>query len=123
MLVLIGHAGLAVSVGVFLARMIHNAVLRQTRCQGADSGCASSVIRWLSRAMFSRTIGAICFLGRCLDMERASRAAALNEGEDGVLMVRPSALDLDAFLAADKGFVDLDDAASAAHGRKFASRA
>jgi hypothetical protein len=50
-------------------------------------------------------------------MERASLAAALNESEDGVL-VPAARTDFETLFAADIGFVDFDDAASAAHGGK-----
>ena len=52
-------------------------------------------------------------------MEGTSRAAALNKGKDRVL-VAAAALDLKALFAADEGFIDLDNAASSAHGRKRA---
>ena len=74
----------------------------------------------VSRAILAFTIGNTSTL-RAIDMEAANRAAALDKGQDGVLMAEAGAGFLDAFLAADESFVDLDDSASAAHGRKLAS--
>ena len=54
-----------------------------------------------------------------LDVERTGCASALNEGKDSVL-VASAALDLEALFAANVGFVNLDDPASAAHWGKRA---
>jgi hypothetical protein len=58
-------------------------------------------------------------LGRILDMERAGLTVALYKGKNRILMATP-ALNLKAVLAANVGFINLDNAASATHGRESA---
>jgi len=112
------HSGFAVCVTVLTARMIHNAVtgelMTETRVAvgliGHDVAFARDVLANDRNNLF---------LGRVLNMEAAGAAFALNEGQHGVLMAGASA-DLETVLAADVGFVDLDDRARAAHRSKRA---
>ena len=59
-------------------------------------------------------------LGRAIDVERTGRTAALDKGQDRVLVARAGARLCNALFAADVGLVNLNDAACAAHGRKAA---
>jgi hypothetical protein len=58
--------------------------------------------------------------GGFLDVERAGATLALDKGQDSVLVVRPSAPNLNAFLASDKSLIDLDNLSAPAHWAKLA---
>ena len=102
------RAGLAVRVAVFLARVIHDAVLRKVVAEAARSVCASSVMTWLSRARFSRTIGMMFSFVALSTWKLTGATAALNERQDGVLVADQPRLVSKPSLRADEGLVNLD---------------
>src|SRR5262249_49245873 len=113
-----GDAGLAVNVGVFLARVIDNVMLGELATKAL---IAASPIRHkmaFAPRGFSDDRDNL-FLGCVFDMERASRSATLDEGQDSVL-VAETALDIEAPLATDETLIDLDNPSATAQWAKLA---
>ena len=111
-------SGLAVGVALFLAPMVNRVVPRKFI---AELSIATGLIG--HNVSFAVQICAndwhnVVFLD-ALDMEGTGRAATLHKGKDRVL-VASAALDLKALFPSDIGFVDLDNSARSAHGRKLA---
>jgi hypothetical protein len=112
------HARFAVRITVLIARVIHNAMRGElfanghvaTRFVGHQMAFAVEVrVHNRDDVLFRRR----------LDMERTSRTAALDKGQNRVLM-GSTLLNLNAGFAADVGLVNLDDRARAAPRSKLA---
>jgi hypothetical protein len=105
-----------VSVAVFAAMMVNSAMLGKFI---AKFGIAIGFVG--HHFAFAGDIGSDNWdnfvFGSALNMERANRAAALNQTKDGVFMPR-ALLDLEAVFATDVGLINLDGRAIAAHRGK-----
>ncbi len=115
-----GDVGLMIGVSVFLARVVHNAMSRELFPKALLAlGFVGHQVAFARNVLSNDWSDML--LGRVLDMERASFASLFDKGKDGVLMVSPAWLDLDALLAADEGFINLDSAARSAERAKVAA--
>src|SRR5579863_3415040 len=105
-----------VVVGIFLAAMVNGFVALKFLTKLGVLNRLVSHDDVLFRRVLADDRKNILFLG-ALHMEGASARAAMDKGQDNVLM-RIAAPPFDAFLATYESFVNLDNAAFAAHRRQ-----
>jgi hypothetical protein len=109
---------IAVGVAILAAMMVDRSVLRELFAQFRISiGLTGHDVAFALNILANERQNLV--FGRVLDMERTSRAAALNQSKNGVLMPR-SLADFEAVFLADEGFINFNGRTFAAHGRKGA---
>jgi hypothetical protein len=113
------HASLAVCVAVLAPRMVNGVMLGELIAElGVPRGLIGHHVAFASKVRANDRKG---FVFRdCLDMERASLAAALNERKHGVLMPMRGFGFRNALFPSDECLIHLDDRAEAAQRREAA---